>query len=90
MSVLPIDPKMLRRIMEPANDIGERCFGLRHTTDPAASLRASATAFEALDRPFDADLCLGLADGAAVDPELYVFWAREQAERVARLQENKK
>lgn len=72
MSARPyIDPAMLQRIMEP---------------DPAASLRASATAFEAIGQPHSADFCRQMATDCAsmgsIGNALYQHWAREQADRV--------
>lgn len=70
MKCAPIPPRDLQAIFAPR--------------DPAASLRASATHFEALGRPFDADFTRGLATAAARDPHLYTEWAEQQAERVER------
>ena len=53
--------------------------------DPAASLRASATTFEALGHTFSADFCRQMADDAALWPALYSHWALEQAARAERL-----
>lgn len=69
-----ISPAILASIMEP-----RLC--------PAASLRSSATAFEALGQTFSADLCRTMATDCAsmgsMGDALYRHWAREQAERVA-------
>jgi hypothetical protein len=55
--------------------------------DPAASLRASADAFDALGDTFSADFSRRMARDAERDPTLYVTWAKAQAERVNSLQE---
>ncbi len=70
MSVRPIAPEMLRRIMEP---------------QPWASLslRHSGDAFHKMGRDFDAQLCWQMADDAeGVGDHLYRTWAIDQAERV--------
>ena len=57
--------------------------------NPAASLRASASAFEALGMKFDAKFTRGMVEAAEICPPLYSHWAREQAARVkAKTQEN--
>lgn len=70
MSARPIPAADLEAIFRPS---------------PAASLRASAAAFEAIGRTFDAEFSRQLAEGAAIDPSLYHDWARQQAERVVKL-----
>lgn len=50
--------------------------------NPAASLRASAKAFEAIGLKFDAKFTRGLAEAAEICPPLYAHHAREQAKRV--------
>lgn len=71
MSVRPLSAASIYRIME---------------SDPAASLRASASAFDALGRDFDAAFSRRMARAAEIDPALYVKWAADQRERVRNLQ----
>ena len=76
MSVAPIPVRHLEAI-----------YALR---DPAASLLASTTAYEALGQQFSADFCREMADDAAAWPTLYQHWAAEQAARVERIQREMK
>lgn len=52
---------------------------------PADSLLASAAIFRAAGQDFSADLSQQMAAEAVEHPGLYRWWAREQADRAARI-----
>ena len=59
-------------------------FNSRSDSGPSSSLRASADAFEAMGRTFDADFARGMIAPAELCPPLYQHWARQMRARVAR------